>query len=35
MVLALFGVHWIMPRSVLDILACWQGPFGKHRHVEI
>jgi hypothetical protein len=35
MILALFGVQWVMPRTVLDLLACWQGSFGKHWHVEI
>uniref|UniRef100_A0A2N9IDI8 Reverse transcriptase zinc-binding domain-containing protein n=1 Tax=Fagus sylvatica TaxID=28930 RepID=A0A2N9IDI8_FAGSY len=35
MILALFGVQWVMPCTVLDLLACWQGSFGKHRHVEL
>ncbi len=30
-----FGVHWVLPRTVLDLLACWQGSFGKYYHVEI
>ena len=29
-VLDLFGVSWVMPQSVLGLLACWQGRFGCH-----
>jgi hypothetical protein len=35
MVFVMFGVYWAMPRTVRGLLACWQGSFGKHRHVEI
>jgi hypothetical protein len=35
MIMALFGVQWVMPCTVLDLLACWQGSFGKHRLVEV
>ena len=31
MVLDLFGVCWVMPKSVVDLLACWQGCFRHHR----
>ena len=31
-VLGLFGVSWVMPQSVLGLLACWQGRFGCHRN---
>ena len=24
-VLSLFGMHWVMPRRVVDLLDCWQG----------
>ena len=30
MVLGLFGVTWVMPQSVLGLLECWQGRFGRH-----
>jgi hypothetical protein len=35
MVFVLFGVHWVMPRKLVDLLACWQGCFGQHRHIAI
>ena len=28
MVFSLFGIHWVMPKMVVDLLACWQGNFG-------
>ena len=31
-VLGLFGVSWVMPQSVLGLLAYWQGKFGHHRN---
>ena len=35
MVLGLFGVSWVMPKSVVGLLACWQGRFGRHRNDHI
>ena len=35
MVLGLFGVSWVMPKSVVGLLACWQGWFGRHRNDHI
>ena len=32
MVLGLFGVSWVMPRTVLGLCWCWQGSFGCHRN---
>lgn len=32
MVFGLFGVYWIMLKSVIDLLPAWQGRFGKHRN---
>ena len=32
MVLGLFGVSLVMPRTVLGLLGCWQGSFGRHRN---
>uniref|UniRef100_A0A2N9EY67 Anaphase-promoting complex subunit 5 n=1 Tax=Fagus sylvatica TaxID=28930 RepID=A0A2N9EY67_FAGSY len=34
-VLSLFGMDWVMPRRVVDLLACWQGKLGKHQNIEI
>ena len=28
----LFGLSWVMPHSVLGLLGCWQGSFGRHRY---
>ena len=30
MVLGLFGLSWVMPQSVVGLLACWQGRFVHH-----
>ena len=35
MVLGLFGVNWVMPKFVVEILACWQGQFGRHCNGHI
>ena len=32
MVLGLFGVSWVMPKSVVGLLAWWQSRFGRHRN---
>ena len=32
MVFGLFGVCWVMPMFVVELLACWQGRFGRHRN---
>ena len=32
MVLGLFGVTWVMPHTVLGLLRCWQGSFGRYRN---
>ena len=32
MVFGLFGVSWVMPQSVMGLLACWQGSFGRHQN---
>ena len=29
MVLGFFGVTWVMPHTILGLLGCWQGSFGK------
>ena len=35
MVFTLFGIHWVMPKTVMELLACWQGKFGRHRNSAI
>jgi hypothetical protein len=25
MIFALFGIHWVMPKRVIDVFNCWQG----------
>jgi hypothetical protein len=29
----LFGVSWVMPKTVLGLLDCWQGKFGRHQNI--
>jgi hypothetical protein len=29
----LFGVVWVMPRKVVELLWCWQGSLGRHREI--
>jgi hypothetical protein len=34
LVLAMFGMCWVMPGSVRELLAAWQGKMGKHpKHI--
>jgi hypothetical protein len=35
MVLAMFGIHWVMPRRIRDLFACWQGKMGRHPNFLI
>ena len=30
MFFCLFGIHWVMPYKVSEVLASWQGKFGRH-----
>ena len=34
-ILTLFGVHWVMPRNLPDLIACWPGALGRHRYAVI
>ena len=29
----LFGMSWVMPRKVVELLSCWQGSLGHHREI--
>ena len=35
MVWSLFGVIWVMPQSVADLFASWQGPFGRQHNIDL
>ncbi len=35
LVLCLFGVQWVMPRRVMDMLDCWKGRFSIHQNDNI
>ena len=32
MVSTFFGVFWVMPKDVVELLASWPGKFSKHRN---
>jgi hypothetical protein len=35
MVFVMFGIHWVMPKRVIDLFYCWQGKFGWHQNITI
>ena len=35
MVWTLFGLLWVMPQSVIDLLSSWQGSFGGHQSIDL
>lgn len=35
MVFGLFRVSWVMPKRVVEVLATWQGWFGRHWNIAI
>ena len=35
MFLTLFGVHWVMPQKLQDLIACWTGALGRRSLAEI
>ena len=35
MIFILFGIHWAMPKMVMELLACWKGKSGRHRNGAI
>jgi hypothetical protein len=34
-ILIMFGVQWVMPRTVKDLITCCPGALGRRRHAEI
>ena len=30
MIFGLFGLQWVMPKTVLDLMYCWHGSVGRH-----
>ena len=32
MEVTLFGIYWVMPKTLVELLACRQGKFGRHRN---
>ena len=35
MVFCLFGIHWVMPYKVSEVLASWPGKFGRHQNIGL
>ena len=35
MVFVFFGIHWVMPYKVSELLASWPGKFGRHRNIDL
>ena len=35
MVFCLFGICWVMPQRVVDLLDCWSCNFKRHRNIVI
>jgi hypothetical protein len=35
MIFGLFGIHWVMPKCVIEVFWCWQGSFGRHQNIVI
>ena len=35
LVLCLFKVQWVMPKRVVDLLACWKGQYARHCNGDI
>ena len=35
MVFCLFGIYWVMPYKVSEVLSSWQGKFGRHRNIAL
>ena len=35
LVFYLFGIHWVMPHTVLELFEAWQGKFARHRNIDV
>ena len=35
MVFGMFGVQWVMPKSIMDLFSCWMGWFRRHDSVLV
>ena len=35
MIFALFGIHWVMPKQVIEVFCCWKGSMGRHKNIGI
>ena len=35
MIFCLFGICWVMPQRVVDLLDCWTCNFRRHRNIVI
>ena len=35
MIFVLFGIHWVMPKQVIEVFCCWQGSMGRHQNLVI
>ena len=35
MIFVFFGIHWVMPRHVIDLFDCWQGSLRRHQNLVL
>ena len=35
LVCCLFGIHWVMPHTVIELSKSWQGKFGRYRNIDV
>ena len=31
----LFGIHWVMPHTILKLFEAWQGKFVRHHNIDV
>ena len=34
-IFSIFGVQWVMPSEIMDLMACWCNGLGRSRNIEI